>query len=154
MAKEGGITRAAVIPRIKSAIASGLSASAFISKMREEGLSYRRTDMLADWRSVGDIEKKTGVLRYVRKDRLPSPGLYAEVTWQLSHEYLYKLRVQSVVKPGEPVGERFVNITTDRPMTPHELESEVYLHWGGWYPEAREMIIGVVPELAVKRVTE
>lgn len=154
MAKAGGIARAAVIPRMKSAIKSGLSASAFIKKMSEAGLSYRRTDMLADWRSVGNIEKKTGLLRYVRKDRVPSPGLYAGVTWKLSREFLYKLKVRSRLRPGEPIKEDFVNITTDRAMTPGEIESEVYLRWAGWYPEKREQIISVVPELAVRKIAE
>jgi len=154
MAKAGGIARAAVIPRMKYAIKSGLSASAFIKKMSEAGLSYRRTDMLADWRSMGNIEKKTGLLRYVRKDRIPSPGLYAGVTWQLSKEFLYKLKVQSRVRPGEPITEQFVNITTDRAMTPGELEQEAYSRWAGWYPERREQIIAVVPELAVRKIAQ
>jgi len=154
MAKVGGIARAAVIPRMKSALAAGKSATAFIAEMRKAGLSYRRTDMLADWRSVGNIEEKKDLLKYVRKDRLPSPRLYAEVTWELSREFMYKLKVQTRLEPDKPIEERFVNVTTDRPMTPGELETEMYLRWAGWYPEKREQIISVVPDLAVRRVFE
>ena len=152
MAKPGGIERASVIPRIKSAIKAGKSASAFVRDMRAAGLGYRRTDMLADFRSAGNIEKKTGLLRYVRKDRLPSPALYADVSWKLSKEYLYKLRVQTRLRPGEPIEERFVNIVTDRALTPGEIEREMILRWGGWYPERREELVSIEPILAVHKV--
>ena len=153
MAKIGGIARASVIPQIKRAITAGKSASSFIREMRDKGLSYRRTDMLADWRNVGNIEKKTGLLRYVRKDRIPSPSIIAAVNWKLSREFMYKVRVQSRLKPGEPLTERFVNIVNDKPMTPGEVERQIYLSWGGWYAESRDQVVAVIPELAVRRVS-
>lgn len=153
MAKVGGIARASIIPRMKAAIAAGRSASGFIADMRKAGLSYRRTTMLADWRNVGNIEKKTGLLRFVRKDRLPSPALYADVTWDLSREYLYKLKVHTRLRPGEPLTERFVNIISDRPLTPGEWEEEVLTSWGDWYKESRDQILAITPELAVHRAT-
>jgi len=151
MAKEGGIGRAASIPLMKAALAAGKSASRFITEMQAAGLAYRRTTMLADWRNVGNIEKKTGLLKYVRKDRQPSPELYAQVDWQLSREYLYKLKVQTRLRPGEPMEERFVNIMSDKPMTPGEIEQGVILSWGDWYGELQQQIINVTPELAVHR---
>ena len=154
MAKPGGIERAAVIPRIKSAIKAGKSASAFIRDMRAAGLGYRRTDMLADFRSAGNIEKKTGLLRFVRKDRMPSPALYADVSWKLSKEYLYKLKVQTRLRPGEPETERWVNIISDKPLTPGEWERELVLRWGGWYPERKEELGSIEPILAVHKVAK
>lgn len=153
MAKVGGIARASVIPRMKAAIAAGRSASGFIADMRKAGLGYRRTTMLADWRNVGNIEKKTGLLRYVRKDFQPSPAIYAQVDWELSREYLYKLKVHTRLRPGEPIQERFVNIVSDRPMTPREIEEEVAVSWGDWYKESRDQILAITPELAVHRAT-
>ena len=148
-----GQKRAEAIQRMAGAFAAGKSASAFIKEAAARGISYRRTEMLADWRSVGNIEKKTGLLRYVRKDYLPSPGLYAEVDWRLSREYLYKIKVHTRVMPGEPIEQRFVNIVTDKPMTPTEIESEIQESWGRWYPERREEITAVIPETAVRRVS-
>jgi len=153
MAKVGGISRAATIPRMKAAIAAGQSASKFIAKMKVAGLSYRRTTMLADWRNVGNIEAKTGLLKYVRKDYQPSPALYAQVDWQMSREYLYKLKVQTRLRPGEPVTDRFVNVVTDKPMTPGEIEQSVILSWGDWYGELQQQILNITPELAVHRQT-
>ena len=152
MAKSVGVIRSEVILRMKGAIAAGKSASAFVREMRAADLGYRRTDMLADWRSVGNIEKKGGLIKYVRKDYKPSPDLYADVEWNLSREFMYKIKVQTRLRPGEPLTERFVNIVRDTPMTPRELETEVIKQWGAWYPERREEIEQVIPETAIRRV--
>lgn len=154
MARSTGSIRAEVVLRMKSALTEGLSANAFIARMREAGTAYRRTTMLADWRTVGDIEKKTGLLRYVRKDRIPTVEIAQAVGWKLSREYMFKLKVQTRLAPGEPIVERFVNIVHDRAMTPREMESEVIKQWGRWYPERREEIIAVIPETAVRRLYE
>lgn len=152
MAVSTGQIRAQVLHRMAGAQEAGKTASAFLRDMQAVGLGYRRTTFLADWRSVGNIEEKTGLIRYVRKDYQPSPRLYADVSWELSREYLYKIKVQTRLAPGEPLEERFVNIVTDKPMTPGELETEVSQQWGGWYPERREEIEAIIPETAVRRI--
>lgn len=154
MAKEQGTERAEVIQRMRSAQQEGLSASAFIREMQEQGLGYRRTDMLSDWRSIGNLTKKEGVLRYVRKDYYPTQDVYADVTWKTSREFMYKVRVESRQAPGEPITSQHVNIVSDRPMTPRELETEVVSRWAGWYPERAEQVETVTPETAIHRVIE
>jgi len=152
MVKSAGEIRAEVIQRMTGAIAAGKSASSFLREMQAAGLGYRRTTFLGDYRSVGNVKKKEGLVRYVRKDYTPSPALYAEVDWQTSREYMYKMKVQTRLKPGAPLEERFVNIVTDTPMTPRALESEVQKMWGSWYPERKEEIEQVIPETAIRRV--
>jgi len=152
MARTAGTIRSEVILRMKGAIEAGKTASAFLREMQAADLGYRRTDFLSDWRSVGEIGKKDGLLKYVRKTYQPSPELYAEVGWNVSREYMYKIRVETRIRPREPIESRFVNIVTDRPMTPGELELEVQRAWGTWYPERREQIERVIPETAIKRV--
>jgi len=149
-----GIVRAETIQRMGKAIKAGLSASKFIKDMQAIGLSYRRTDMLADYRSVGEIEKKEGVLRYVRKDRYPTTATMASVTWETSQEFMYKVKVQSVIRAGEPITERFVNIMSDVPMTPAMVEAEVTEQWGEWEKYAAEELTGLQVWSAVRRVME
>lgn len=149
-----GIVRAEVIARMRKAHKEGLSASKFISQMREAGLSYRRTDMLADWRSEANIKAKEDLLRYVRKDRYPTEKSIAAVTYEFSKEYMYKVKVQSVIKAGEPITERFVNIMSDAPMTPAMLEAEVEERWGEWEKYAKEEIVGVQAWSALRKVME
>lgn len=149
-----GIMRAEVIGRMRGALREGLSASRFIADMREVGLSYRRTDMLADWRSVNELERKEGAVRYVRKDRYPTEKTIASVEWAISREYMYKVKVQSVVRIGEPITERFVNIMSDVPLTPAMIEAEVEERWGEWEKYAPELITGLQPWSAVRKVME
>ena len=153
MAKTTGVIRSEVILRMKGAIKAGKSASAFIRDMRDRGLSYRRTDMLSDFRNVGNIEKKTGLLKYVRKDYLPTAAVATVRDWNLSREYLFNVRVKTRLAPGKPTEDRFVNIVSDRPMTPREIETEVQKSWGSWYPERREELVAVIPETAIRRAS-
>jgi len=149
-----GIVRAETIARMRIALRKGLSASRFIKDMRAVGLSYRRTDMLSDWRSVGQVEKKEGLLRYIRKDRYPTEATIAAVDWQVSHEYMYKVKVQSVVRVGEPITERFVNIMSDVSLTPGMLEAEVEKQWSEWERYAAEEITMIQPWSAVHKIME
>jgi len=154
MATSTGIIRAEVIQRMKGAIAAGKSASKFLSEMKVAGLGYRRTTFLADYRSVGNVKAKTGLLKYVRKDYQPSPRLYAEVNWNLSREYMYKIRVESRLEPGKPIESRFVNIVSDRAMTPGELESEIHKTiWAVSGPPGAK-IEHVIAETALKKSYE
>jgi hypothetical protein len=110
--------------------------------------------MLADWRSVGQIEKKEGLLRYVRRDYYPTAKTMAHVDWELSQEYMYKVKVHSRLRPDEPSVSRFVNITSDVPLTPEMLESEVIERWTEWEKYAVEEITGLQVWSAVHKVME
>ncbi len=149
-----GIVRAETIARMRGAFREGLSPSRFIADMRATGLSYRRTDMLADWRSINELERKEGALRFVRKDRYPTEKSMAAVTWATSKEYMYKVKVWSQIKAGEPMTERFVNIMSDAPMTPTMLEAEVEERWGEWERYSAEEITKLQVWSAVRRVIE
>lgn len=147
-----GIERAEVIARMRIAQREGLSASRFIKTMKSVGLSYRHTDMLSDWRSVGQLEKKEGLLRYVRKDYYPKHKAMANVEWEMSQEYMYKVKVRSRIRPDEPDIERFVNITSDIPLTPEMVEAEVQERWGEWERYSVEELTGLQVWSAVHKV--
>ncbi len=149
-----GIIRAETIARMRGAFREGLSATRFIKDMAATGLSYRRSDMLADWRSVNQLEVKEGLARYIRKDRYPTEKSMAAVTWATSKEYMYKVKVQSVIRAGEPITERFVNILSDIPMTPGMIEAEVMERWGEWEKYAAEEITALQTWSAVRRIME
>lgn len=149
-----GIDRAEVIARMRGALRQGINASRFIKDMKAAGLSYRRTQMLSDWRSVNQLESKKELFRYVRKDYYPSPRVMATVSWNLSREFMYKVRVQSRLAPGEPLTERFVNIMSDVPLTPGGVEASVMEQWAMWERYQKETIVKITPETAIRRVLE
>ena len=150
-----GIDRAVAIARMRIAFRAGISHSGFVRQERKAGRKlYRRSDMLADWRSVNELEVKEGLLRFVRKDRLPTERTIAAVDWNVSKEYMYKVKVQSVIKIGEPITERFVNIMSDKPMTPTDIEAQVAEEWAKWERYGAEEIVGLQVWSAVRKVME
>lgn len=147
-------TRHIVIALMRGAFRKGQSASSFIQVMTARGLSYRRTNMLADWRSVNETERKAGELRFVRKDYYPSERTLAAVEWDLSQEYMYKVKTLSRVRPDEPIVERFVNIMSDIPLTPREVEQQVWSRWGEWEKYEGERLKELVVWSAYRRVEQ
>lgn len=147
-----GIKRSTVIGLMRGAFRRGQSASSFIWDMRERGLGYRRTDMLSDWRTVNELEKKKGLMRFIRKDYYPAKQQMAEVEWALSKEYMYKVKVQSRLKPDVPITERFVNIMADTPMTSAMVEQAVIEKWSEWEDYTAEAIEKIDVWTAVHRI--
>ncbi len=146
--------RAAVVGLMRGAFRRGQSASSFLSAMKVKGLSYRRTDMLSDWRSVNELERKAGAMRSVRRDYFPTTKSMAAVEWEMSEEYMFKVKVQSRTAPGEPITERFVNILSDKPMTPAMVEQAVIEKWAEWEDYTAETIDNLVVWTAVHRTIE
>jgi len=149
-----GEKRSAVILKAKIAFKRGVSASKFIDNMKAQGLSYRRTDMLSDFRSVNELERKADAFKYVRKDYTPTPAVIAQVDWNLSNEYMYKVKIKSRTAPGEPLTERFVNIMQDRPMTPGEVEALTWSMIGEQSPKLQSQVVAVVPWTALHRIED
>ncbi len=145
------LLRAEIIAKIRKGIRAGVGATRLYNDLRSVGRVTRKTDFLADYRSVSGIEKKDGLLRFVRKDRYPTGKVLATVEWELSQEYMYKVRVQSTLKVGEPITERFVNIMSDVPLTPEMLENQVEESWGEWERYAKEEIVSLQVWSAVRR---
>lgn len=146
------LKRASVIGLMRGAFRRGQSASGFLSDMKKKGLSYRRTDMLSDWRSVNELERKAGAMRSVRRDYFPSNKAIAQVEWDLSDEFMYKVKVYSRLSPGEPLQDRFVNIMSDKPMTPAMVEQAVTEKWAEWEDYTAEAIEKMVVWTAVHKV--
>jgi len=127
------ITRMKVRQLMKAAQKRKQSASSFIWELRQKGLGYRRTIMLADWRTAGDIEAKTGLAQYVRKDRYPSAAsLVVFETTKSIPEYMYQIKVKSIIHPDLPVDKQYVNIFSDVPLTPEQAEQAVVEKWAEW----------------------
>jgi len=137
---EAFLRRPIAILKIPDAIARGLSPTAWIKELTSLGLSYRRANMLADFRSVAGTEARKGLLKYVRKDYIPNIRTMANVTWDMSREYMYKLNVWTQTRPGEVLVERQVNIMTNKAMTIGQVEQELYTKWGTWEKYEPEQI--------------
>ncbi len=132
----------------------GVKVSRFIRDMESKGLSYRRTTMLNDWRSVNELKTKEGLMQYVRRDRYPAKTAIASVTWNISKEYMYVIKVRSILRPGDDPTEQKINIMSDVPMTPGMVEAEVAERWGEWEKYQGQTLTEIVPWAAVRKVME
>ena len=138
-----GLRRSISIKLIPKAFKGGLSASSFINQLRLKGLTYRRSTMLSDWRTVNEIEAKKDTLKYIRKDRLPSVQSMADVEWSYDKEYIYKANTWSRIHPDDPLTERMVTFTSDRPLMLRQVEEQIATKWSAWeryIPEKVERI--------------
>jgi len=150
--RSAGEKRTEFIARAKIAFKQGVSQAAFLRQAVAEGYSSRRTTMLSDFRSVSQVEKKADLFKYVRKDYKPTVASIAQVEWEMSQEFMYKVKVQSRLRPGEPLTERFVNIMGDRPLTPGEVEGLVWEMVSEQSPKISAGVVSVTPTMAVQRV--
>jgi hypothetical protein len=123
------LRRSVAILKMPQAIARGMSATKFLSGLKLTTGGYQKQRFLADWRSVAGIEKRKDAYKFVRRDRRPPMSTMADVEWELEKEYMYKVRVFTRTSPDEPMKERFVNIPSDTPLSPAEIEQEVEDRW-------------------------
>jgi len=152
MAKPQGRERAESVLRMKQALTRGLSFNAFYRSAQEKGISYRRIDMMSEWRSQGELKKKEGLLKYVRKDYMPSAELVKAESWKMSKEYMYKVKVETRLRPGIKPVEQFVNVISDNPLTVRGVEQRAVELWRVWYPTKVDEITKMVVETGIRRV--
>jgi len=133
MAKRvGGIARTLALQMIPGAIKAGFSASGFLEYLKRQGLGYRRTLFLADWRSVLGITKVEGLLKYERRN-IPIPTTsMADVNWKTNYDYMYRVKVWVQATPGAAETQQTVNLWSDKNLTPSEIEQQIWLRWGEW----------------------
>ena len=87
---------------------------------------------LKDWRTKAGIEVRKDRFKYVRRDRRPPMSAMADVEWDRNEEYMYNVRAFVRKGEGEPLTERFVNISSETALTPEQVESEVFERWSAW----------------------
>lgn len=148
-----GQKRSEFIARARIAVRKGMSQAAFIRQATDKGYSLRRQRMLAEWRNITGVETKKDRLKYVRKDRMPSAAVIAQVDWALSQEYMYVLKMRTQTRPGEPIFEQNINIMSDRPLTPGEVEEQAWLMVQEQPPEKYGRVISLMPWAVVQRIS-
>lgn len=147
-----GIERAELLLLMKKAFRAKQSATSLYWKLRAEGRVIRKTDFFRDFAAVNEYEQKTGRMRFVRKDRTASRADMIERPWhKMSAEYMYKVKVQSRLRAGEPLTERFVNIMSDVPLTAGMITQSVIEKWAEWEDYTAETLEKITPWTAVHR---
>lgn len=116
------IKRATGFALMRAAVDKGQSRSSFLKELNLKGLTYRKTDMHADWRNLANIEVKKDLFKFVRKTYKPSQAIVAKTNWEYKERYTSFVKVLSQITPDEPLVEKFVAVRYDGLITPEEVE--------------------------------
>ncbi|KKM70564.1 hypothetical protein LCGC14_1439430 [marine sediment metagenome] len=109
---------------IRSAVSRGLSSAATIRTLTTEGLTYRRTEMLADFREWAQVPAKADRIKAVRHDYRPSRDLFIETTGKQLRPFRYQIGVD-VYNPETKERFHFVtNVGSERQLTIGEILDE------------------------------
>ena len=108
---------------LRSCAERGLGANEAIRMLREAGLAtYRRSDMLADYRQFLGIPEKAARLKYTRLDYKISHENYTDVVGYQRSKYRYLV----VIETHNPVtGKTFTmrtNVASERELTRRQIE--------------------------------
>jgi hypothetical protein len=115
---------------LRSAAERGLSANEAINAMKAGGLgTYRRQEMLTDYRQFLGVPKKADVLKNVRKDYRPSEDLFTPTKGYQRSVYRYQVNV-AILNPETGEGNILsTNIATELPLTVRQAESAAVDHF-------------------------
>lgn len=114
------------------AIGQGFSFNSFYRSTRERGISYRRTDMLQDWRDVVNEVVGMKLLKGVASDVIPPHTDLVESKIHYSSPFVYKARVDVTVKETGIQTERFVTVLSEKALTLGEVEEQINRKWPGY----------------------
>lgn len=103
----------------------GWSVSRALSEAQLLGLkTYRRTEMLRDYRSIASIPLKRDPLIYTPKKYQPGEALYTAAPYKQVRSYRYEVRMRFY----DPITGRFkvqyTNVESDDPMTIQQVEDQ------------------------------
>jgi hypothetical protein len=102
----------------------GASARETISVLREQGLGYRYTDFLRDYREHLSVSDKLSRIKYTRNDYILSSSVHSEIPQFLSNRYKYDVTytLQSV-KTGR-IFDFQTSVSSDEAMNKRSLYTE------------------------------
>jgi len=112
-----------VISAIKAGVQAGYSTTDIISVLSEHELSYRRTTMLSDIRTVQGAAEDWGRMRFVGRDKTVSERLYQEREFDRPWRYSTTVELKGYSEKTGEKQTRHVTVTHDTLMHREELEA-------------------------------
>jgi hypothetical protein len=108
-----GYKRGLAQPFVESFAKKGISANLAYKALQEQGIGYRRTDFLVDYRAATGALKKADVLKYVPKKYIPTEAHVEERAWLMKRKYSIVFEVKGIsISNNEPLS-RYVTVSTD-----------------------------------------
>lgn len=117
--------RAQAFKFIQKGVELGLNATEIISSLSDVGLTYRRTDMLADIRSFAGLPEKLNVFQNIREDLFPSFSSLQLGGNFMSKLYRYDVELQVQDAGSDESFTVFRQVSSDTPLTRQQAADAV-----------------------------
>jgi len=103
----------------------GFSGSKMYQTFRDSGFqSYRKTDMLRDYRKVRNVTRKASSLNNINWDKKPSITLHRINKTTMTSNFRYKVKLKYTNNETGKEGEYWTHISSDQRMTRREIIQE------------------------------
>lgn len=102
----------------------GMSAGAGLNLLRAEGMGYRRTDFLADFREFAGTERKRDPLRAIPKKYRPTEATIERTDFEQRKKFHYNYKIEGYDIITQQDTETFITVASDDILTMEEAERE------------------------------
>ena len=102
----------------------GMTTTAGLNLLRVEGMGYRRTDFLSDWREFGGLERKRDPLRAIPKKLRPTEATIERTDFSQVKKFHYNYKIEGYDLITQEDTETFITVASDDIMTMEEAERE------------------------------
>jgi len=109
---------------IPEMLKAGMSATAGLKLLRSEGMGYRRTDFLADFRDFTGVAMKRDPLRAIPKKYRPTEATIQRVEYKQTRKFYYNYKLEGYDIITQEQTETFITVASDNIMTMEEAEAE------------------------------
>lgn len=119
------ISRGLITNFFRGAVERGWSVSYAISEAKSLGIqTYRRTSMLADYRSLANIPSARNRLIYTPKQYQPGADLYTAAPFKQIRDYRYEVKMDFYNPNTRRHCTQYTNVESDYPMTIKQVEDQ------------------------------
>lgn len=102
----------------------GMSATAGLNLLRAEGMGYRRTDFLKDFRDLAGVERKRDPLRAIPKKYRPTEATIQRTDFEQRKKFNYNYKIEGYDIITQEETETFITVASDDILTMEEAERE------------------------------
>ena len=109
---------------IPEMLKAGMSATAGLNLLRSEGMGYRKTDFLKDFRDFSGLAMKCDPLRAIPKKYRPTEATIQRVDIKQTRKFYYDYKLEGYDIITQEKTESWITVATDNILTMEEAEAE------------------------------
>ena len=102
----------------------GMSATAGYNLLYDEGMGYRKTDFLKDFRDFSGLAMKRDPLRAIPKKYRPTEATIQRVDIKQTRKFYYNYKVEGVNLYTNKMEDTWITVASDDILTMEEAEAE------------------------------